>query len=123
LTAKRFIVDTHAWIGYLDAESRYRDWIEKNILETPASVLAEVSMVLARRGIPKQIRNQAVQTITRKSIILPLEAKQAETIGDIVLAQKLHYADALVYAFASEEKPVLTGDSHFKGKPLVQFIE
>ncbi|MBI2446149.1 PIN domain-containing protein [Candidatus Micrarchaeota archaeon] len=120
---KRFIVDTHAWMGYFDSEERFRKWIEENVLETPASVLAEISMVLARRGIPENVRNQVMETISGKSLILPLEAAHAKAIGSIVLKEKLHYADALVYAYASKEKQVLTGDPHFKGKENVLFVE
>ncbi len=122
-TAKRFIVDTHAWMGYFDSEERFRKWIEENILETPASVLAEISMVLARRGHPETLRNQVLETISGKSLVLPLEATHAKAVGSIVIKEKLHYADALVYAYATQEKHVLTGDPHFKGKANVQFVE
>lgn len=120
---KTFTMDTHAWMAYFDADKRFQAWIENNRLETPASVVAEIATATQRRGYTQAQQEAAFQVVFDKSIIVPLEFENAKKVGELVAREKLHFADALVYAFATKEKPVLTGDPHFKGKANVQFIE
>jgi predicted nucleic acid-binding protein len=120
---KTYVVDTNAWIGYFDAETRFKAVIEESILETPASVVAEASIVMRRRGYPETLRKKVLDVIFEKSLILPLERAQAEKVGELVVEKKLHFADAIVYAYSNEEKHVLTKDRDFKGLPNVHFID
>lgn len=120
---KTLVVDTNAWISYFDAENRFKAFIEENILETPASVVAETSIVMRRRGYPETKRKEALEVIFQKSQVLPLEHAHAEKVSELVVEKKLHFADALVYAYSSEEKKVLTKDRDFKGLPNIVLVE
>lgn len=118
-----FIADTSAWIGYFDQDERFKEWMEQNRIETPASVVAELIAVLIRRGHSTEIREKACAAIFSRSIILPLDFEKAKKAGEQVAKEKLHFADALAYAFASKEKFILTSDPHFRDKNFVQFIK
>lgn len=115
------VVDTNAWIDYLNGDVRLKQKLDENTLETPISVVAEVSIVLRRDGHTEEIRKKALDAIFNKSIIRPLEFTDAERISDLVINGKLHFADALAYAAVTEEKHFLTADGDFRGKPFVEW--
>ncbi|MBI5225921.1 PIN domain-containing protein [Candidatus Micrarchaeota archaeon] len=118
---KTLVIDTNAWIDYLEGDAGLKKQLDENSLETPMSVIVEVSIVLRRDGQTEEIRKKVLDVIATKSFIRPLEFTDAERISDLVVNGKLHFADALAYAAASEEKHFLTADGDFKGKPFIQW--
>ncbi len=119
---KTLVIDTNAWIDYLNGDAHLKKRLDEHVLETPISVAVEVSIVLRREGHSEEIRKKALDTIFNKSIIRPLEFTDAERISDLVINGKLHFADALAYVAADENKHFLTADGDFKSKAYVHFV-
>lgn len=118
-----FIVDSHAWLNYLDSQSSLKEPMDSCILKTPQLVFAEVTRVLKRRKISEKQINEALGVMSRKSIILDLPVEKAIQAGFFCEEEHMHLSDAIVYSYASEKEPVLTGDPHFKGKKNVHFVD
>lgn len=118
-----FIVDTSVWIAYFERNAACKEIIEENLLKTPSVVFAELSRVFARRKISAKEAQEFLDFVEQKSIVLELDLPHAIRGGALAEKERLPFADALIYGYASEESPVVTNDAHFKGKPFVKFVE
>lgn len=90
---------------------------------TSASALAEIVRSLKRKGHKRSDIMRAVEFVCGKSIVLPLEKEDAIRAGFLAEETGLHYADALVYAFASSQRRVVTGDKDFEKLENVEFVQ
>ena len=121
----RFVVDSWAWIEYLDGSeigSQIKNYIEdeKNIILTSSLTIAEVvSRFLRKRTNP----HEAVAAISSLSRVLPADLKIAAFAGELhaeirASIKDFGLADSFILAAAKVEKAIiLTGDPHFKGFP------
>ena len=120
---KTFIGDTSAWISYFEhAASPFKPFIEGNYLETSAVVLGELTRVLARKKVPESKRKEILDFVLQNSLVLPLTAEHAMEGGILCESEGLHFVDGLIYAYASAEKKVLSGDQHFSGKRWAEYV-
>lgn len=116
------IVDTYAWMEYFDGNAAYKDLIERSNLKTPSLVLSEISRALSRRKVSASQTRTFIDFVFRRSVILPLEGEQAVTGGALAESERIPLADAIIYSYASEHEPLLTGDEHFRGKKHVLLV-
>lgn len=118
-----FVADTYAWIEYFSGNEAYAELFQESELKTPAIVVAELSRVLRRkRASPEKIA-EAMKVVLEKSVILALDFERAGRVGEVCEAEKLDFADAIAYSYASEKCVFLTGDEHFRGKKNVLLIK
>ena len=120
---KSYIVDTYAWISYLEGKKHFKEAIEENELYTPSIVLAEISKILKRKKVPKSRSTKILNFIKERSLILSLDETNAVVAGEIAEKERLHLIDGIVYSYVDEQNRLLTGDKHFKNKPYVDLIE
>ncbi|MBI5036145.1 PIN domain-containing protein [Candidatus Micrarchaeota archaeon] len=120
---RTYIADSYAWIDYFDNKLAFKQLIEENMLKTPSLAVAEISRILQKRKVSPDFREKALAFIFKHSVILDLDFGQAVKGGKLSEDEKLHLSDAIIYSYASEEEPVLTGDPHFKEKEFVEFVE
>jgi len=118
-----YIIDTYAWVSYFEGNRRFKAEIEENeLLYTPSIVLAELARVMKKKRVPKAKYNSILEFVRKKSLVLPLEEDTAIKAGELAQEEKLYVIDAIIYAHADEDKALLTGDEHFRGKPYVRLI-
>ncbi len=120
---RSLVVDTYAWIAYFDKNNAFRNLIEENDLETPAIVFAELSRVFNRRRLSAAEIREALSVVESRSVIVTMDKERAEKGGEVAVKEGLALADGIVYSHSSEEKEVLTGDEHFRGKKNVMFVK
>ncbi len=120
---KTYIVDTYAWISYFEGKEEFKSAVEENELYTPSVVVAEVSKVLARKKVPRDRGSSALRFITERSFVLSLDETNAAEAGEVAEREKLHLIDGIIYSYVKEDRRLLTGDRHFRGKPLVDLVE
>ena len=122
---KTYIVDTYAWISYFEGKEafKFKEEIEDNDLETPSIVLAEITRVFRRKGLPWDVYSKTLNYIKRHSLILPLDTDHAIKSGEIAEREGLYLIDAIIYSYVDEDKDLLTGDEHFRGKPNVKLLK
>lgn len=120
---KSYIVDTYAWISYFEGKEAYKNAIEENELYTPSIVLAEVSRILTRKKVPRRKSAGILNFIKERSLILSLDETNAVQAGEVAEREGLYLIDGIIYSYVDEKLRLLTGDKHFKDKPLVDFIE
>jgi predicted nucleic acid-binding protein len=120
---KTYIVDTYAWISYFEGQEAFKEEIEDNELETPSIVLAEITRVFRRKRLPRDVYLKTLNYIKRRSLILPLDTNHAIKSGEIAEKEELYLIDAIIYSYVSEDKDLLTGDEHFRGKPSVKLLK
>ncbi|MFH0973924.1 MAG: PIN domain-containing protein [Candidatus Micrarchaeota archaeon] len=123
MNLKSFVVDSYAWMSYFHEKSGFKELIDENILKTPAIVVAEITRVLEKHKEPEEKIREALKIILEKSTILELDFKNAVKAGELAANEKMHLSDAIVYAYASNEEEVLTGDKDFAGKPFVKLVK
>lgn len=117
----RYIVDTYAWIAYFN-KKRFKDIIEKEIVDTPTVVIAELMRTLVKKNVDKKIIEKIMAYVSGKGLILPLTIEEAKKSGVIAQKESLSLFDAIVYSYIIEEKDrLLTGDEHFKNKKQIIF--
>ncbi|MEM2922229.1 MAG: PIN domain-containing protein [Candidatus Bathyarchaeia archaeon] len=64
-----------------------------------------------------------LELIRERSFITPLDTEIALLAAEIKQKHRLHTVDALIYATCQYKRLTLvTGDTHFKGLPDVEFI-
>ncbi len=116
------IADTFAWLAYFDEEPAYA-FLERAEAKTPTLVLAELQRKLVQRGVPVSEQQRLLAFVKKKSVLLNLDETRALRGGVLAESEALPLLDALIYAYASEEDLLLTGDPHFRGKKFVQFVD
>ncbi len=124
----RFIVDSYAWIEYLNGSPKgahVEELLEDAEAWTPTPVVAEVTSKVLRSGGDAGIAWQAMRAW---SIVLPLDAETARAAGALHATYRARVpdfalTDAVVLAFARKlNAKVLTGDPHFRGMRGVEFL-
>ena len=119
-----FLVDSYAWLEYFGGNEGYAKYIESEEPPfTAASSLTEIVRAFARKKIPTKKVGELVSFVTERSVILPLGKDDAIKAGLLAEEFSLHFSDALIYAFASNGRRLVTGDAHFKGLPFVEFVQ
>ncbi len=119
----RYIVDSWAWMEYLDgspAGARVRDEIERPTSElfTHAVTLAEIVSKVRRRGAEVDV---AWKAITTNSKILTADKDDSRQVGLLHATMKSrnpNFTLADAFVLASSRKmgaKVLTGDPDFRG--------
>lgn len=118
------LLDSFAWIEYFIGSNRgakvksYVEGIEP--LYTPSICLTEIKSKYLRENKDPTTR---LEFIIERSFIIPLDTEIALLAAEIKQKYKLHTIDAIIYATAQHKQLTLvTGDSHFKDLPNVEFI-
>ncbi len=119
-----YLLDSFAWLEYFAKNPKYRSIIDDAGASayTVSTSLTEVVRSLKRKRIEPELIEQLVGFITRRSTILAVDKAHAISAGYLCDQAGLHFADALIYAFAEKDRYVVTGDPHFQGLQFVQFI-
>lgn len=117
------IADTYAWVEYFSGNRNFKEDFDSGHILTPTVVIAELVRIFVRKKFPKPLISEKIDLIVKKSTILELDLEHAKKGGEIAETEKLHFSDALIYSYASEESFLLTGDEHFKGKKFVKFVK
>jgi hypothetical protein len=52
-----------------------------------------------------------------------LDTDHAIKSGEIAEREGLYLIDAIIYSYVDEDKDLLTGDEHFRGKPSVKLLK
>ncbi len=120
---RSYVVDTYAWISYFEGNVKFREEVENNELSTPSIVLAEISRILERKRVPREKSTRILAFIKDNSLILSLDATNAAEAGKVAEKEGLYLIDGIIYSYVDEQTHLLTGDKHFKDKPLANLIE
>ncbi|MCX6767981.1 MAG: PIN domain-containing protein [Candidatus Micrarchaeota archaeon] len=122
---KKYIADTYAWIAYFEKNEAYRGIIEEteNRFKTPAVVFAELARIFLRKRLGEKEVKELLEFVRDRSIVMQIGYAEAARAGQVAWKEKMPLVDSLIYAHASPEEPVLTGDEHFKNKPNVEFVK
>ena len=125
----RLIIDSYAWIEYLEGSSkgsRVQDRLEEvDDAYTPTPVLAEVVSKVLRAGRDAAMAWQALRAWSQ---VLPLDAETARAAGGLHAEYRRRISDfaltdAVVLAFSRKlGATILTGDPHFRGIRGVEFL-
>ncbi len=118
-----FVADAYAWMAFFKGDLQYADLMKTSSLKTPAVAVGEIAHVLSRLGKSEKDIAKFIAVIERRSSILILEKENAIVGGLIAAREKLDFADALNYSYASPEELFLTGDEDFRKKPRVYFLK
>ncbi len=118
-----YIVDTYAWVAYLEGNKKFKPEIEQSLLRTPSIVLAELAKVMIRKGFSKKKSGEILKYVCESSITLELNKEQAIKGGEASAKEKLSLVDGIIYSYATESMQLLTGDKHFKNKPYAKYIK
>ncbi len=118
------LIDSSAWLAYL-ADEKNADFFAAAIEDTelllvPTVCIYEVfNVVLRERG-----EDDAFQAITvmQQGNVIDLTAELAIEAAAIGQAEKLAFADSIIYTIGQNHGAVIwTQDEHFAGKPNVQY--
>jgi predicted nucleic acid-binding protein len=119
---KTYIVDTYAWVSYFEGKKKFKEEIENNELYTPSIVLAEISRILKKKGVPKEKGTKILAFIKEHSLILSLDEANAVEAGETAEKEGLYLIDGIIYSYVDERAHLLTGDKHFRNKLFVNLI-
>ncbi len=120
-------VDSSAWIEYLEGSSqgqKVREALARHVCYTPATVLAETASRSVRKGFPASL---AIEAITVKSQVIPLDSKTAQRTG-LIHAQKrrkspdFSLVDASLLAHQSTGQRILTKNHHLSDERGIEWI-
>ncbi|MFA4907505.1 MAG: PIN domain-containing protein [archaeon] len=122
------LLDTCAWVEYLNASQKGKlvlEMLENEGAETSVASIAELAdWALKNNRGPDEV----IEQVRKSSTILPLTEEISAAAG------KLHFSikketpkwgmvDSIIYATALHNNlKVITGDSHFRGKPNAVMI-
>jgi predicted nucleic acid-binding protein len=125
----RFIIDSYAWIEYLEGSkegARVRDLLQPpSEAYTPAPVVAEVTSKTVRRGRDASV---AWMALRGSSVIVPLDGETAHAAGALHAEYRRRISDfamtdAVVLTLARKlDAKIVTGDPHFRGMRGVEFL-
>ncbi len=118
----QYVLDTYAWVDYFDGNPTFRRYIEQEITYTASVSLTELIRSQHNKGFSQSEIQRSIKFITKKSTVLPISEEDAIRAGFIAINSELHFSDALIYSLSSNERKVVTGDKHFRGKPNVDFV-
>jgi predicted nucleic acid-binding protein len=119
------LVDSSGWLEYITADTKAELFIpyfkNHSSLLVPSLVIYEVRKVLMRRGA-STVADLFVSEVVRHQLV-SIDHEIALRAALLSIDYKLHMADALIYAVASDYKAqVVTTDSHFKDLPGVTIL-
>ncbi|MFT3819573.1 MAG: type II toxin-antitoxin system VapC family toxin [Rubrivivax sp.] len=123
--AARRVVDTSAWIEWLDdsalGKKLGKQFPDKAQCIVPTIVQLELSKWLVRE-VGEEEADQVI-AYTQKCVVVPLDTAIALLAADLHREYKLATADAIVYATARHVgAELLTCDAHFESLPDVVFF-
>lgn len=111
------VFDSFAWVEYFAGTERgakVREIVDDSeVIYTPAICLTEISAKYLREGRDPRER---LDFIEDRSLVIPVDRDIALKAGELKVSEKLHTADALIYATGViRDCEVVTGDPHFEG--------
>jgi predicted nucleic acid-binding protein len=129
-TTSRFVVDSWAWVEYLDGTpkgARIRDVIEEDAeLFTHAVTLAEVVSKAKRRGKDPMAASERISSLSRFEAPSLADSTEAGIVHAETKEKRTNFslADAFVLQSARRLKArVLTGDPHFRGLREARLVD
>ena len=122
------LLDTYAWVEIIKnspAGRRTTEMLGNEGLATSIASIAELSSWAHRSGLNARI---IIEKVKSASTILQLTEEIAELAGELQVSIKKDtpdwgMVDSMIYATAvAHGIKVITGDSHFRGKPNAVLI-
>lgn len=117
--------DSWAWIEYFKGDKKGtipKRYIEGNDqIYTPSISLMEIKAKYIHEGKPYQDR---IKFIEERSSIINIDKEISLEAATLKASEGLPSIDALIYGFSKKVKTnLLTGDTHFKEKKNIEFLE
>ena len=126
MTDSRYLLDSSAWIGYLQDESQEINKIlaERKLLLTSAISFYEIKKKFIKRHIKEALIQKALGKIRENSETMHITGKLCEKAVEASMEYGLHAIDALIYRSAIEnDATLITMDCDFHKLPGVKIIE
>ena len=117
-----YVLDSFAWLEYFGGNGKFRDFVEVEKTFTASTSLTEIVRALIRKGKSGTDIQKHIEYIRKKSTVIPIGIEEAVSAGFLAEHERLLFSDALIYALASENRKLVTGDAHFRGKRNVEFV-
>ena len=119
------LVDTCGWIEWLTDGVLVDDFAP--YMETPAELVIPTTLQFELYKWAKREKDEVealeVIALTEQGRVIPLNTRLSLYAADLALQFRLSFADAIIYATASQlGMPLITSDEHFKGLPEVVYF-
>lgn len=119
------LVDTCGWIEWLTDGVLADDF--GPYMETSAELVIPTTLQFELYKWAKREKGEAealeVVALTEQGRVIPLNTGIALYAADLALQYRLSFADAIIYATASQlGVPLITADDHFLGLPEVVYF-
>ena len=118
-----YLLDSYAWMEYFGGNAVYSRYVEVESNYTASVSLTEIVRALIRRKVGRSQIEKHLVFISKKSTLLPIGENEAVRAGFIAEEVGLHFSDALIYSLVTNDRVLVTGDKHFKGKANVEFVK
>ena len=121
------LIDSWAWIEYFKG-SKAGEKVKKYIEGKEKAIISAINIAEVYRWILKfyndEIAEEKIEAMKERCFVIPVDEEIAVMAAKIKHEEKLGLGDAIIYATAMKENAtLLTGDSDFKNKKNVIFIQ
>ncbi len=121
------LIDSWAWIEYFKG-SKAGEKARKYIEGKEKAIISAINIAEVYRWIlrfyDEKIAKEKINVMKERCFVIPVDEEIAIMAAKIKHEEKLGLGDAIIYATAKKEEAIiLTGDSDFKDKENVIFIE
>ncbi len=127
MTDSKYLLDTSAWIGFLQDESdELKELLlsEDSVLLTSALSFYEITKKFNKRGISERRIKKSLGQIRENCETVQLSGELCEKAAGEAIKYGLHAIDALIYRSALENDAVLvTMDYDFEKLPGVRIVK
>ncbi len=121
----KVLVDTCGWIEWLTdgelADKFAPYFVDLDSLIVSTSIQYELHKWICRER--NEVLAREIIALTQQATVIPLTESLAILASEVSQKFKLSFADAIIYATASQEKvQLITADDHFEILPNVQYF-
>ncbi|HEC92188.1 MAG TPA: type II toxin-antitoxin system VapC family toxin [Candidatus Atribacteria bacterium] len=121
------LIDSWAWIEYFRG-SKSGEKVKKYIEGKEKAIISAINIAEVYRWIlnfyDEKIAEKKIEAMKERCFVIPVDEKIAVMAAKIKHEEKLGLGDAIIYATARKENAILlTGDSDFRNKKNVIFIQ
>jgi len=121
------LIDSWAWIEYFRG-SKSGEKVKKYIEGKEKAIISAINIAEVYRWIlrfyDEKIAEEKIEVMKERCFVIPVDEEIAVMAAKIKHEEKLGLGDAIIYATAKKEKAILlTGDSDFRNKKNVIFIQ
>jgi len=121
------LIDSWAWIEYFRG-SEYGGKVKKYIEGKEKAIISAINIAEVYRWILRfyneEIAEEKIEAMKERCFVIPVDEEIAVMAAKIKHEEKMGLGDAIIYATARKENAtLLTGDSDFRKKKNVIFIQ